>query len=105
MKAAGAIAAVRTNINFDVAEDNTLKPKVELIILAQYPAYKEAKDSFKRVSEVADLRFFCNRDAVTELIGQLQLVLQNLTQFEQSAAAINTILKHAADLKKDKDGK
>jgi len=47
---------------------------------------------YNKEADINEFRFLANVDMLNKLIGQLQLLVQNANQYDQMAAALNTVI-------------
>ena len=99
------LISVRSNCDFSLDyEKGTLHPHTEVIIITQSPNYKvnEKTDKISRGIKVDEFRFKSSLDGINKLIGELQIVAQNMIKFEQLSGSFNAFIKSAQDKQNDK---
>ena len=88
------LMAVRSNCTFELHyQEGTLSPKAEVIIITAGPKYVRKEDEIFRDVEVSEYRFESDLDGINKLIGELQLVVNNMNKFEQLSCSLNAIIK------------
>jgi hypothetical protein len=90
------LISVRSNCNFSLNyETGMLQPQTEVILITTAPKYvlDKKKSGFTKEMDITEYRFISGLEGVNKLIGELQLVVKNMTAFEQSAAAFNVIIE------------
>ena len=90
------LISVRSNCDFSLNyESGNLIPKTEVILLTTSPKYIVNKkgDGLIKSVEVDEFRFISDLEGVNKLIGELQLVVKNMNNFEQTAASFNAIIE------------
>ena len=90
------LISVRSNCNFNLDyETGQLHPETELILITTSPKYVIDKKNtgFTKQMDISEFRCRTDVDGINKLIGQLQLVLQNVIVLEQNAAGFNTIIQ------------
>jgi len=98
----GTLISVRSNCNFHLDYDSgRLIPQAEIIILVTTPKYvvDKKKTGIIKEMEVQELRFNAELGGINELQGQLQLLVKNMNNFEQTAGAINSIIQSQNETK------
>lgn len=88
------IISVRSNCNFSLEyETGKLHPQAEVILITTAPKYviDKKQERFKKEIDVSEYRFIASMEGINTLIGELQLLVKNMTQFDQAAASINAI--------------
>lgn len=96
------IISIRSNCDFSLNyETSNLHPQVELILIASSPKYSLDKKATKIIKEqdVEEFRFKCDLQGVNRLIGELQLIVKNMNQFEQLSASFNSLIEQSKDKK------
>ena len=89
------LISVRSNCNFALNYENgKLMPLAEIILISTTPKYvmSKKKDGFTKEMDIQEFRIISNLDGINTLIGELQLLSQNINTFEQMAASFNTII-------------
>jgi hypothetical protein len=92
------LVSVRTNCDFSLDyETSKLNPQSEIIILTTTPIYKLTKkdDSFTKEQDIEEFRFKASLTGINALIGELQLVVQNMNAFEQLASGLNVVIENS----------
>ena len=101
------LISVRSNCNFSLNyETGELNPQTEVILITSAPKYilDKKRTGFTKDIEITEYRFISGLEGVNKLIGELQLVVKNMNNFEQTAAAFNVITKsHIERSEKEKD--
>lgn len=99
MEASKLIIQVLSNTDFSVNyQDNTLSPKVELILLTQQRGYDtNSKGMIKKTWKVEEARFQLLPKDIDQLIGQLQNLSVGIKHYEHLAASINALVRHSAE--------
>lgn len=90
------LISVRSNCNFSLNyETGTLHPQTEIILITTAPKYilDKKKNGFTKEMDITEYRFLSGLDGVNKLIGELQLAVQNMNAFEQTAASFNIIIE------------
>jgi len=89
------LISVRSNCNFSLDYDTSkLHPQTEIILITTAPKYElnKKKDGFTKEVEISEYRFLSSLEGVNKLIGELQLAVKNMNQFEQIAAGLNAVI-------------
>lgn len=92
------LISVRSNCDFSLNyETGKLHPQAEVIIITTSPTYElnEAKDNLIKEQSITEYRFKSSLEGINTLIGELQLVVKNMNDFEQMAASFNAIITSA----------
>ena len=101
------LIAVRSNCDFSLDyETSNLTPKSEIILITTSPKYvlDKKRNGFNKEIEIHEFRFHAYPEGLNKLIGELQLVLQNMNAFEQTAASFNLVIEsQKSKLEKKKD--
>lgn len=90
------LIAVRSNCDFSLDyTSGKLTPQTEIILITTAPKYisNKKKDSITKEFDVSEYRFKSDLDGVNKLIGELQLVVKNMIQFEQLSGSFNAIIE------------
>lgn len=90
------IQTIRSNCNFSLDyETSKLTPQVEIIIITASPCYKinSKGDGFKKTIEVDEFRFISSLEGLNNVIGELQIAVKNMNNFEQLAGSMNAIIE------------
>jgi len=90
------LISVRSNCNFALNYDNgNLIPQTEVILITSAPKYvvDKKKTGITKEIEVTEYRFLSDLNGINKLIGELQLLVKNITQFEQLSASFNAIIE------------
>ena len=98
------LISVRSNCNFALNyETGKLHPQTEVILITTAPKYvfNKKKDGYTKDSDISEYRFITNLDGLNLLIGELQMVVKNMTAFEQTAAGFNVIIEASRNAKSE----
>lgn len=90
------IISVRSNCDFSLNyQTGKLHPQTEIILITTSPKYKlnAKKGALIKEQSVEEFRFRSGLEGVNTLIGELQLVVKNMTEFAQTAASFNAIIE------------
>lgn len=89
------LVTFRSNTTFSINyETNNLKPQVELILLSSEPKYEvNKKGQIMKGTELGEFRIFASLEGINEMIGDLQLLVAQLQNFEQLSSGINTLIE------------
>lgn len=87
---------VRTNSNFSVNyEDLTLSPEVELIMLFTEPKYEVTKKKeIEKGFALSEFRIKTDIKGISNLIGELQALQNQLLTFENMSDMLNVVIKN-----------
>jgi len=94
------LISVRSNCNFSLDyKSGKLIPMTEVVLITSEPKYvlNKQRDGFKKDVEINEYRFISDLDGINQLIGELQLLVNNINKFEQTAVGINTIIQSAKE--------
>ena len=89
------LISVRSNCNFGLNyKTGKLYPQTEVILIVTSPKYvlDKKKTGYTKEVDINEFRFLSSLDGLNTLIGELQLLVQNVNHFEQMSAALNTVL-------------
>ena len=90
------IISIRSNCDFslDYATSN-LRPQTEIILLTTEPDYKWNKKGEGLIKEqkVEEFRFKTDLDGLNKFIGELQIAVANINNFNQLSASMNAIIE------------
>lgn len=89
------LISARSNCDFSLNyQTGTLDPKAEIIVITTYPQYtaNAKKNVIEKSLGVKELRFSADLGSVNKLIGELQIVAENLNKFEQLASSFNSLI-------------
>lgn len=92
------LLSVRSNCNFSLDyESGKLRPQTEVILITSAPkyAFTKKKDGIVKEQEITEYRFISGLEGINQFIGELQIVVNNMNAFEQTAASFNTIIESA----------
>jgi len=90
------LISVRSNCNFSLDyETGKLHPETEIIILTSTPKYviDKKQTSINKEQGVKEYRFKSGLAEINKLIGELQLVVQNMNVYDQMSGSLNTIIQ------------
>ena len=91
---------VRSNTKFAVNyETKNLTPEIEIILISVEPKYEAKKDGLYKGKEVSEFRIFSDLDGVNKLIGELQLLVAGMQQYEQLSSGINSLIEQGKEKK------
>ena len=88
--------SVRSNCNFSLDyTKGTLHSQAEIIIITSAPKYSinKKQNELTKDLEISEYRFLSNLEGLNKLIGELQLVVSNITHFDQMASSLNVIIE------------
>jgi hypothetical protein len=94
------LISVRSNCNFGLDyETGKLRPQTEVILITTSPKYvlDKKKSGYTKEIDIQEFRFLSSIDGLNTLIGELQLLLQNVNHFEQMSAGLNAVLSSAKE--------
>lgn len=97
------LISVRSNCNFALNyETGKLHPQTEVILITTSPKYVLDKkgSKFSKEMDITEYRFLSSLEGINTLIGELQLVVKNMNEFEQLSASFNAIIKSAKEQNK-----
>jgi len=90
------LVSVKSNCNFrlDYATGR-LQPETEIIIITSNAKYviDKKQTSINKEQEVKEYRFKSGLAGINQLIGELQLVVQNMNVYDQMSGSLNTIIQ------------
>lgn len=87
------IVAIRSNCTFALNyETSKLTPQAELILINISPVYKDKGSSIQKSTQVTEFRTNVSLEALNHLIGELQILVKNMTQFDQLAGGLNAVI-------------
>lgn len=89
------LVSVRSNCNFSLDyETGKLRPQTEVILITSAPKYvvDKKQTGIMKDMEVTEYRFITSLEGVNQLIGELQLLVNNINHFEQLAGSMNAII-------------
>jgi hypothetical protein len=88
---------VRSNCKFALNYENSnLVPEAELILLSSAPKYEWNKQGkIAKGQTVEEFRINIDLASVNRLIGELQLLAQQMSSFDQLSGSINTIIENS----------
>ena len=90
------LVSLRSNCVFALDyQSGKLIPQTEVILITTNPKYvlNKTMDAFRKEQEITEYRFHCDLEGVNKLIGELQLLVKNMNNFEQTSAAFNAIIE------------
>ena len=94
------LISVRSNTKFAVDYGTKLlTPEIELILISIEPKYEAKKDGIHKGNEVSEFRIFSDLDGVNKLIGELQLLVAGMQQYEQLSSGINSLIEQGKEKK------
>lgn len=102
MKKNNTMVSVMSNCNFSLNyKTSKLEPQTEIIIITTSPKYviDNKKDNLVKVADVSEYRFITTLAGVNALIGELQIVVKNMNQFEQLSSSFNALIENSKDEK------
>lgn len=91
------IISVRSNCDFALNyETGHLHPQAEIILITTCPKYtlNTKKGELTKEQDVEEFRFRAGLEGINSLIGELQIVVNNMNNFEQTAASFNAIIEN-----------
>lgn len=98
------LVSVRSNCTFALDYNSgKLHPQTEVIIITQSPNYVVRKDKIVRELKADEFRFRSTLEGINALIGELQVLVQNMNNFEQTAGAFNVIIESARQRQEEID--
>lgn len=89
------LLSVRSNCDFSLNyETGLLHPQAEVILITSSPVYviDKKKNNIVKDMEVSEYRFKSTLEGINKLIGELQLVVKNMNEFDQLAGGLNAII-------------